>query len=311
VVLGRLAFLFPGQGSATVGMGESIGTRSPAAAGLLGQLDPTLLSLMRAGPKDELIRTRNAQPAIFAVDCACLAALDARGVRPDVAAGHSLGEYAALVAAGALDVATGLRLVAERGALMERSTAARPGTMLAVLGLEPARVAELVATWQDRGVIANANDNAPGQVVISGDRATLEAAAPDFRAAGGRVMPLPVGGAFHSALMQDARDAFVALLDAAPLANARIPVVPNLTAEPTRDAGQLKSALRDQITGSVRWRESIDAMLTAGVDTFVEVGPGKVLSGLVQRCARGRDVQILNVEDAETLERVVGLLGAR
>jgi [acyl-carrier-protein] S-malonyltransferase len=309
--LGKLAFLFPGQGSATVGMGESIGSTSPAAAELLGLLDPTLRSLMRAGPKDELIRTRNAQPAIFAVDCACLAALDARGVRPDVAAGHSLGEYAALVAAGALDVATGLRLVSERGALMERSTATQPGTMLAVLGLEPAQVAELVSVWQDRGVIANANDNAPGQVVISGDRATLEVATPDFRAAGGRVMPLPVGGAFHSALMQDARDAFVPLLDAAPLANPRIPIVPNLTARPTRDAADLKSALRDQITGSVRWRESIGAMLGAGVDTFVEVGPGKVLSGLVQRCARGHEVQILNVEDADTLERAVGLLGSR
>ncbi|MBA2447684.1 MAG: ACP S-malonyltransferase, partial [Chloroflexi bacterium] len=274
--MGKLAFVFPGQGSAQVGMGEAIGRSSPAAGRVLDQLEalrPDLRALCSSGPEAELIRTANAQPAIFAVDCACLAALDERGVRPDLAAGHSLGEYAALVAAGAIDFETGLLLVIERGALMERATASRPGTMLAVLGLDTERVAEIVAAWQDRGVIANANDNAPGQVVISGDVATLEAAAEDFRAAGGRVRALPVGGAFHSALMQEAQDAFVETLEQTTVADARIPVVSNLTATATHDADALKAALRGQITGSVRWRESVEALVAASADAFVEVGP--------------------------------------
>ena len=309
--MGKLAFVFPGQGSAQVGMGEAISRSSPAAGRILDQLEalrPDLRALCSSGPEAELIRTANAQPGIFAVDCACLAALDERGVRPDLVAGHSLGEYAALVAAGAIDFETGLLLVIERGALMERAAGSRPGSMLAVLGLDHERVAEIVAVWQDRGVIANANDNAPGQVVISGDVVTLEAASEDFRAAGGRVRALPVGGAFHSALMQEAQEAFIATLEQTTLTNARIPVVPNLTAVTTRDAAALTAALRGQVTGSVRWRESVEALVAASADTFVEVGPGKVLSGLIQRCTRGRAVRVLNVEDPPSLEATIQTL---
>jgi [acyl-carrier-protein] S-malonyltransferase len=315
--VGKLAFLFPGQGSVAVGMGEAIAEASPGARKVLDQLAelrPDLRALCSSGPIEELIRTANAQPTIFAVDCACLEALQERGVRPDLVAGHSLGEYAALVAADVVDFATALGLVIERGKLMEEAARAQPGTMLAVMGLDPERVAGLVAAWQSecasraRGVIANANDNAPGQVVISGDAATLAAAADDFRAAGGRVRELPVGGAFHSALMQSAADAFVAMLDRTPFAEARVPVVPNLTATASRDAGDLKAALRAQITGSVRWRESIDALVAAGSETFVEVGPGTVLSGLARRCTRGRAVRILNVEDSASLEATLRAL---
>lgn len=289
-------------------MGLDIASASPAAGRVFERLEalrPGLRALCLEGPKEELIRTANAQPAIFAVDCACLAALEERGHRPDIVAGHSLGEYAALVAAGVVSFETGLRLVVERAALMEEATVARPGTMLAVLGLAPERVAELVSQWRERGVIANANDNAPGQTVISGDVATLTAAADDFRASGGRVMELPVSGAFHSDLMREAQTSFVAALEAAPFAEARVPIVSNLTATASREPGVLKDALRGQITGPVRWRESIDAMVAAGADIFVEVGPGKVLSGLVQRCTRGRAVTILNVEDDASLEKTL------
>lgn len=311
--MSTIAFLFPGQGSAVVGMGESIASASPAAAsvlGRLGELAPGVQALRTDGPLDELIRTSNAQPAILAVNCACAAALAGRGIRPDLVAGHSLGEYAALVAAGVLDFDTGLRLVLKRGELMEQSASAAAGTMSAILGAPPEAVEAVIADWQTRGVIANANDNAPGQIVVSGDVETLRAAAADFKAVGARVIDLPVGGAFHSPLMAAGERAFAAVLDATPFGEARVPVVQNVTATPASDPDVIKDVLRRQITGRVRWRESVDAMVAAGVDTFIEVGPGKVVSGLVQRCTRGQPVavRVLNVEDAASLERAVEAL---
>jgi [acyl-carrier-protein] S-malonyltransferase len=306
--VGKIAFLFPGQGSAAIGMGEALAAESPAARAVLDQLAtlaPAVRALSQVGPRDGLIRTSNAQPAIFAVDCACLAALEERGIHADVVAGHSLGEYAALVGAGVLDFADGLPLVLERAALMERSAGARPGTMLAILGSTPEAVNATIEEWQAHGVIANANDNAPGQIVISGDVETLQAAAPAFRALGARVMDLPVGGAFHSPLMADAQEAFAPILEAAPFRDGRVPVASNFTGALSQTAEDVRAALRSQITGQVRWRESIDAMLALGVDTFIEAGPGKVLSGLVGRCTRGQAVTILNVEDPASLEKTL------
>ncbi len=311
--MGKVAFLFPGQGSAAIGMGLAIASASPAAARVLdrlGAVAPTVRALSDQGPKETLIQTSNAQPAILAVNCACLAALEERGIRPDIVAGHSLGEYAAIVAADVVDFETGLRLVLERGALMEQAAVARAGTMSAVLGSTPEQVDQVICDWQTRGVIVNANDNAPGQIVISGAIETLRAAAPDFKAAGARVIDLPVGGAFHSPLMADAERDFAAVLDAVPFAEARVPVVSNLTAAPATDPATVKDALRRQITGRVLWRQTIEAMLAFGVDTFVEAGPGKVLSGLVQRCTRGQSVKVLNVEDGASLERTVAALSS-
>jgi [acyl-carrier-protein] S-malonyltransferase len=304
--VGKVAFVFPGQGSAAVGMGQAIGSASPAAARVLdrlGEIAPAVRALCDDGPKDVLIRTSNAQPAILAVNCACLAALNERGIRPDIVAGHSLGEYAALVAAGIVDFDAALRLVVRRGALMEQSAAARAGTMSAVLGSTPEQVEEVIANWHERGIIANANDNAPGQIVVSGDVDTLRAAAPDFKAVGARVIDLPVGGAFHSPLMADAERAFEPILEGAAFAQGRVPVVANLTAAHASDPEIVKSALKRQITGRVLWRQTIEAMLAFGVDTFIEAGPGKVLSGLVQRCTRGQSVTILNVEDGASLDK--------
>jgi [acyl-carrier-protein] S-malonyltransferase len=309
--VGKIAFLFPGQGSAAIGMGEALAAESPAAQAVLeqlGTLAPSVRTLSQEGPRDELIRTSNAQPAIFAVDCACLATLEERGVRPDIVAGHSLGEYAALVGAGAIDFAEGLPLVLMRGALMEQAAAARPGTMVAILGSTPDAVEATIAEWQARGIIANANDNAPGQIVISGDVETLQAAAPAFRALGARVMDLPVGGAFHSPLMADGQAAFGPILESTPFRDGRVPVVSNFTATLAQTGEEIKAGLRHQITGKVRWRESIEAMIAFGVDTFIEVGPGKVLSGLVQRCTRGQAVKILNVEDPASLEKTLSQL---
>ena len=310
--MGKVAFLFPGQGSAAVGMGEALADASPAAREVLdrlGDLAPAVRALIHGGPSEELIRTSNAQPAIFAVDCACLAALAERGVQPDMVAGHSLGEYAALVGAGVLDFESGLRLVLQRGAVMERAAASRSGTMLAILGSNADDVNAAIEEWQQQGVIANANDNAPGQIVISGDVATLQAAAPAFKALGARVMDLPVGGAFHSPLMADGETAFGPALEAAPFRDGRVPVVSNYTATPAQTADEVRAALRPQITAKVRWRESVDAMLALGADTFIEAGPGKVLSGLVGRCTRGRaTVTVLNVEDPASLEKTLAAL---
>ncbi|HZU05606.1 MAG TPA: ACP S-malonyltransferase [Chloroflexota bacterium] len=310
--MGKLAFVFPGQGAAVVGMGRDIVAASPAAAALWEQAVAALPALPRLcfeGPLAELVETVNAQPAIFAVDCACLAALTAEGIVPAVVAGHSLGEYAALVAAGALEFASALALVRARAAAMQ-AACARPGSMLAVTGLDAARVEALVAEWRGDGLLVVANYNCPGQVVVSGDVAAIRAAAPYFTAAGARVTELAVGGAFHSPLMAPGEARFLPALEAAPLRDARLPVVPNLTARPTTAAEELRAALRRQITGSVRWQQSVEAMLALGVDTFIEVGPGRTLLGLVRRTAaeRGLRPRLLNVEDAASLARTVAAL---
>jgi [acyl-carrier-protein] S-malonyltransferase len=311
-VAGKIAFVFPGQGSAAIGMGEALADVSPAACEVLHQLAtlaPAVRQLIHEGPKDELIRTSNAQPAIFAVDCAALAALQEAGIQPDIVAGHSLGEYAALVGAGVLSFEDGLPLVLKRGAVMEEAAASQPGAMMAILGSDADAVNGLIADWQQRGVIANANDNAPGQIVISGATDTLRAAAPAFKELGARVMDLPVGGAFHSPLMARGERGFAGALEAAPFREGRIPVVSNVTAGLSWTVEEVRAALRHQITGQVRWRESVATMLHYGVTTFVEVGPGKVLSGLVSRCTKGQDVTVLNVEDPASLERTLGAIG--
>ncbi len=307
--MGLTAFIFPGQGSAAVGMGQDLLADAPAAAAIWDQAlaaRPDLALLCAEGPIDALVQTVNAQPSIFAVDCACLAALQAAGVAPDVVAGHSLGEYAALVAAGALTFAEAAALVQVRAEAMQLACE-RPGTMLAVTGLDPSRLEALVAAWDGPGVIAVASYNCPGQIVVAGDTAALRAAAPRFLAAGARVAELAVGGAFHSPLMEPAEAAFLPILERAPFRSARMPVVSNTTARPATDAAALRGPLRGQITASVRWEQSVDAMLDFGAATFVEVGPGRTLLGLVRRTAARRDARprLLNVEDRASLVKTV------
>jgi [acyl-carrier-protein] S-malonyltransferase len=310
--MGKTAFVFPGQGSATVGMGRDIVAASPAAAAVWAETAaavPQLPRLCFEGPLEELVETANAQPAIFAVDCACLAALADAGLEPDVVAGHSLGEYAALVAAGALSLADALPLVRARADAMQ-AACARPGSMLAVTGLADEEVEALVAGWDGDGLLAVANYNSPGQVVVAGDAAAVREAAPRFVAAGARVTELVVGGAFHSPLMEPAQERFLPALEAAPLRDARLPVVSNTTARPTTAAEELRAALRAQMMGGVRWEQSVEAMLALGVDTFVEVGPGRTLSGLVRRTAQKHDARprLLNVEDGASLAKTLSAL---
>jgi [acyl-carrier-protein] S-malonyltransferase len=267
-----------------------------------------LTETLRTASPDELRQTYIAQPAIFCVSVAALRALEGAGVgRPAYVAGHSLGEFSALVSAGALSFEAGLTLVARRAEAMQRAADARPGSMSSVLGLSAEGVEMAVEAAAQGQVLAVANDNAPGSVVASGEWAALErlpGAAKELGAK--RVMPLNVGGAFHSPLMAAAADAFQPYLAAAPLRDPAIPVVANATAEPVTSAEELRDLLARQLTGPVRWTESVRRMAALGVDTFIEVGPGTVLAGLVKRTLEG--VQALSVGDAAGVAAVTEAL---
>jgi [acyl-carrier-protein] S-malonyltransferase len=267
-----------------------------------------LAETLRMASPDELRQTYIAQPAIFCVSVAALRALEAAEVpRPAYVAGHSLGEFSALVAAGALSFEAGLLLVARRAEAMQRAADARPGSMSSVLGLSAEGVEMAVEATAQGQVLAVANDNAPGNVVVSGEWTALErlpAAAKELGAR--RVVPLNVGGAFHSPLMAPAAEVFEPHLAAAPLRDPAIPVVANATAEPVGDADELRRLLARQLTGRVRWTESVRRMAALGVDTFIEVGPGTVLSGLIKRTVEG--TRVLAAGDAEGVAAVADAL---
>jgi [acyl-carrier-protein] S-malonyltransferase len=267
-----------------------------------------LAETLRTASPDELRQTYIAQPAIFCVSVAALRALEAADVpRPAYVAGHSLGEFSALVAAGALSFEAGLLLVARRAEAMQRAADARPGSMSSVLGLSAEGVEMAVEAAAQGQVLAVANDNAPGNVVVSGEWTALErlpAAAKELGAR--RAVPLNVGGAFHSPLMAPAVEAFQPHLAAAPLRDPAIPVVANATAEPVTDAEVLRQLLARQLTGRVRWTESVRRMVALGVDTFIEVGPGTVLSGLIKRTVEG--TRVLSAADADGVAGVADAL---
>ena len=303
-----VALLFPGQGSQTVGMGGDVYEASPAARRLFDEADRILgFALSRLcfeGPEEILTRTENAQPAIFVTSLACLAAArEAGGLRiPDgvrFMAGHSLGEYTALVAAGALDFEAGLKLVRERGRLMQAASEAVPSGMAAVLGLEEAALAEICA---ETGVEI-ANYNGPGQIIISGPRPALERAAELARQRGARrVIPLNVSGAFHSRVMAPAAEGLRPLVDATEFRPARVPVIANVTARPIVTPEEIRAELREQILRPVRWHQSMEYIIGQGVRRFVELGPGRVLTGLLRRIDAG--VEAVAVEGLAALSQL-------
>ncbi len=302
------AFLFPGQGSQTVGMGQDLISTYDVAAQTFAEADDLLgFALSRLcfeGPEAELTDTINVQPALLTVSVAFLRAL-ASEFGSDLAApasgssfvaGHSLGEYTALVAAGSLSFADGVRLVRERGRLMKAAGERQPGLMAAILGLEEAQVAALCAeASQTGGVVQVANDNCPGQVVISGDRVGMEAAMEAARAAGAkRVMPLAVSIASHSPLMAPVADELRQAIEATPLYAPAVPLIANTSAQPLTTVEAIRAELAAQLTGSVRWTASMQALLAAGVTHFIEIGPGEVLSGLMRRIERAAERVTIN-----------------
>ena len=289
------AFVFPGQGSQSVGMGRALAAASPSAAAVFADADAALGAPITAlawdGPAEDLDRTENAQPALLATSVAYLAALRDRwagaAVEPAAfAAGHSMGQYSAFVAAGVLSLADGVRLVRERGRLMQASGQGRDGAMAAVIGLDDARLPELVERAGAHGVFGVANRNAPGQVVVSGERAAIEASTEIGKELGARkVIVLPVSVAAHSPLMAEAAQGMRAVLDRVVFADPAVPLLANADAREIRTAEEARNELVEHLTKGVDWVGAVERMTAAGVTTFVEVGPGRVLTGLVKRIA--------------------------
>ncbi len=283
--MGRVAFVFPGQNSHYVGMGRDLWEAEPTARAVLEEADEILglplTKLMFEGPEDELTATQNQQPAIVAHSAACLAVLRERGVQPEVVAGHSLGEYSALIAAGALPTGATLELVRKRGELM---AAAGGGAMAAVLGLELPAVEEACERAREVGTVGVANHNCPGQLVITGETEAVAAAVELAKKAGAkRTVPLRVTGAFHSPLMEGAGRELRTILAGLAFEDAAVPLVSNVDAHARTEAGAIREALARQIVSPVMWEQSVRAIAAQGITTFIEVGPGAVLSGLIRR----------------------------
>jgi [acyl-carrier-protein] S-malonyltransferase len=292
-----IALVFPGQGSQAVGMGRALAENFPAARQAFDEIDAALgenlTSIMWEGPAETLTLTENAQPALLAVSVAALRVLESEAgldVKREAAfvAGHSLGEYSALTAAGSLDPAEAARLVRIRGRAMQQAVPVGVGAMAALLGLEFDAAAAVAAEAAQGQVCQAANDNGGGQVVVSGDRTAVERAVELAKARGARrAMMLTVSAPFHCALMQPAADAMAQALATAQVRAPKVPVVANVMARPVTEPNEIVRSLVAQVTGTVRWRESVAFMALAGVTTFDEVGAGKVLSGLVKRIADG------------------------
>ena len=282
-----LALVFSPQGSQAVGMGRELASGSPAARAVFEAADAVLgwsvSSTCWEGPEERLSDTRQTQPCLLTTSIAALSALEERAApRPAFVAGHSVGEYAALVAAGVLEFAAALRLVARRAELMARADA--EGGMSAIIGLSREDVDRAVDAIGRPTELVVANDNAPGQVVISGSREALEAAEHSLRSLGARrVIRLPVSGAFHSPLMAGVAEELAAAFEAESWQDARVPVVSNVTAEPLTDAGRLRALLAEQVRSPVEWVRCVERMAADGVDTFVELGSGAALVGMVTR----------------------------
>lgn len=295
--MAKKAFLFPGQGSQYVGMAKDLFDNSVEAKEMIRTADEAvganLSYIMFNGPEEELKQTEFTQPAIF-LHSVVLASL-IRTLRPDVAAGHSLGEYSALVAAGAIQFYEAIKLVRQRGLAMQYAGTVMQGTMAAVVGLQPDIVEELCKESSSAGIVQCANFNSPGQIVISGSVEGVKKAMELCKAKGAKlVKELVVSGAFHSPLMEPAKEKLEKALNETHFYNARFPVYANVTAKPVSDKDEIKRLLFEQLTSPVRWEETIQNMINDGVEEFYEIGPGKVLQGLVKRI--NPDVKVFGID---------------
>jgi [acyl-carrier-protein] S-malonyltransferase len=310
----KSALVFPGQGSQSVGMGQALAAASPAAAAVFAEADSALgepiSGLAWNGPTEDLDRTENAQPALLAASIAYLAAVRERWAALGIdepaiafAAGHSMGQYSAFVAANVISLADAMRLVRERGRLMQASGTGRDGAMAAILGLDDAQLPALVERASVEGVFGVANRNAPGQVVVSGERAAIDAATEIARDLGARkAIVLPVSVAAHSPLMAEAAEGMRRILTDIEFHDPGIPLIANADARPIATAAEARAELVEHLTAGVDWVAAVERMTASGVDTFIEVGPGRVLTGLIKRIAP--DATTIPLDDPSSPERL-------
>lgn len=306
--MGKVAFVFPGQASQYPGMGKELAENYPVARAVFDEADTALgisvSKLCFEGTEDDLKLTANTQPAILTVSVAAYRVLAEKGITPDFVAGHSLGEYSALVAAGSLKFADAVKLVRKRGTCMQEAVPAGQGAMAAIMGLSPAVVQDACKRAAEGEVCAPANLNSPEQTVISGHAGAVKRAVEIASQLGAkRSMVLPVSAPFHSALMMPAQEKLEKDLNATAFADLQVPLVTNVDADSIRQGEEARSALVRQVTMAVRWEESMRMLLDEGVNTFVEVGPGRVLTGLMRQIERS--VASLNVEDEKSLQATV------
>jgi [acyl-carrier-protein] S-malonyltransferase len=305
--MGKIAFVFPGQGAQAVGMGRDIFETDQAAKRIFERADEalgySLSSIVFEGPEAELRVTYNTQPALLTTSIAYLELFKAKGVRPDYVAGHSLGEYTALVAAGVLGFEDAVRTVRARGEFMEEAVPSGQGAMAAVLGAEREALQQLCQTISsETGSVELANLNCPGQIVVSGSREGVQALVERGKEAGAkRVIPLEVSGPFHSSLMKPASQRLAAVLAELPMQAAIVPVIANVTALPVSEPDRIRKLLVDQVHSSVLWEDSVAWLIKQGVDTFVEIGSGTVLAGLIKKI--DRTVRVISINSKEALEQ--------